>query len=81
MSRLITEMDAQASDSGKMVEIKHTRTMQDAAGNDVEIVDFTESRTLDDAIQDAENRKANYEEQLTLVNAELADLQEIKDAE
>ena len=30
-------------DSPKMVEIKHTRSMKDASGNDVEVVDYTDN--------------------------------------
>jgi hypothetical protein len=36
-------------DSPKMVEIKHTRTMQDASGNDVEVVDFVDVKPVEDA--------------------------------
>ena len=68
-------------DSPKMVEIKHTRTMQDASGKDVEVVDWTEAKPVDEAITDCEAHKANLEAQLTECEAELAEYIAIRDAE
>jgi len=68
-------------DSPKMVEIKHTRTMQDASGKDVEVVDYTDVRSVDEAISQAEARKASLEAQVVEVDAELADYIAIRDAE
>jgi len=64
-----------------MVEIKHTRTMQDASGNDVEVVDYTDVQLVDDVISQAEARKANLEAQIAECEAELADYIAIRDAE
>ena len=80
MAKVITEMETQASDDSKMVEIKHTRTMQDASGSDVEVLDFQESKPLGGAIADAEAEKARLEAKLVEVEAELVDLNAIKDA-
>jgi len=68
-------------DSPKMVEIKHTRTMQDASGNDVEVVDYTDVKSVDEAISQCEVHKANLEAQLTECETELADYIAIRDAE
>jgi len=68
-------------DSPKLVEIKHTRTMQDASGNDVEVVDWTETKSVDQAISQCEAHKANLEAQLAECEAELADYIAIRDAE
>ena len=68
-------------DSPKMVEIKHTRTMKDASGKDVEVVDYTDVRSVDEAISQAEARKASLEAQVVEVDAELADYIAIRDAE
>ena len=68
-------------DSPKMVEIKHIRTMQDASGNDVEVVDWTDVKSVDQAITDCEVHKANLQAQLTECEAELADFIAIRDAE
>jgi len=68
-------------DSPKLVEIKHTRLMQDASGNDVEVVDWTETKSVEDAISQCEAHKANLQAQLTECEAELADYIAIRDAE
>ena len=68
-------------DSPKMVEIKHTRTMQDASGNSVEVVDWTEEKSVDDAISQCEAQIANLQAQLTECEAELAEYIAIRDAE
>jgi len=68
-------------DSPKMVEIKHTRSMQDASGNDVEVVDYTDVKSVDEAISQCEAMKANLESQLTECESELADYIAIRDAE
>ena len=68
-------------DAPKMVEIKHTRTMKDASGNDVEVVDYTEIKQVDEAISRTESRKSELEAQLTECESELADYIAIRDAE
>lgn len=80
MAKVISEMDVKTSEETKMVEIKHTRTMQDASGKDVEVLDFQESKPLSGAIADAEAEKARLEAKLVEVDAELVDLNAIKDA-
>jgi|MDTC01.2.fsa_nt_gb hypothetical protein len=84
MAKVISEYTIEApvvGDEPKMVEIKMTRTMQDASGNDVEVVDFTETKSVDEAILQAESRKASLEAQVVEVDAELADYIAIRDAE
>jgi hypothetical protein len=68
-------------DSPKIVEIKHTRTMQDASGNDVEVVDIVDTKEVNEAISQCEAHKANLESQLTECEAELAEYIAIRDAE
>ena len=84
MAKVITEKAVEAVeavDAPKMVEIKHTRTMQDASGKDVEVVDWTDVKPLDEAISQCEAHKTNLEAQLTECEAELADYIAIRDAE
>ena len=82
MAKVIAEkVQEQEQSSVKMVEIKHTRTMQDASGNDVEVVDWTDVKSVDQAITDCEAHKANLQAQLTECEAELAEYIAIRDAE
>ena len=83
MAKVIAEkiVEAPVYESGKQVEIKHTRTMQDASGNDVEVVDYVDTKPVEDAISQCETHKANLQAQLTECEAELADYIAIRDAE
>ena len=82
MAKVITEKaQEQAQSSVKMVEIKHTRTMQDASGKDVEVVDYTDVKSVDEAISQCETHKANLEAQLAECESEMADYVAIRDAE
>ena len=76
MAKVISEYTIEApvvGDEPKIVEIKIMRTMKDASGNDVEVVDYTDVKSVDEAISQCEAHKANLEAQLTEVDAELAD--------
>ena len=79
MSKVIVA--AEAVESTKMVEIKHTRVMKDAEGNDVTVVDYSETISVDEAILQAEANKASLEASLADVDKELEDLNALKDAE
>jgi hypothetical protein len=68
-------------DAPKMVEIKHTRTMQDASGNDVEVVDFVDVKSVDEAISQCELNISNLQAHLAEFETELADYIAIRDAE
>tara|TARA_R100000734_G_C3316238_1_gene108659 strand:- start:2520 stop:2768 length:249 start_codon:yes stop_codon:yes gene_type:complete len=82
MAKVISVAEAATpEESMKMVEIKHTRTMQDANGKDVQVVDYVETQSVDDAISQAEARKVEFEAKATEADAELAELIAIRDAE
>jgi len=82
MAKVIAEkIQEQAQSSVKMVEIKHTRTMQDPSGKDVEVVDYTDVKSVDEAISQCEAHKANLEAQLAECESEMADYIAIRDAE
>jgi hypothetical protein len=83
MAKVIAEKTVELAEQAieKQVEIKHTRTMQDASGNDVEVVDYVENKNVDDAISQCEAHKANLQAQLTECEAELAEYIAIRDAE
>ena len=80
MAKIISEITPDGSDV-KVVEIKHTSTMKDASGNDIEVLDYTSELNVDDAITQCEAHKANLQAQLTECETELADLIAIRDAE
>ena len=82
MAKVIAEkVQEQAQSSVKMVEIKHTRTMKDASGKDVEVVDYTDVKSVHEAISQCEVHKTNLETQLTECESELAEYIAIRDAE
>ena len=82
MAKVIAEKaQEQAQSSVKMVEIKHTRSMKDPSGNDVEVVDYVDVKPVDEAISQCEEHKANLQAQLTECESELADYIAIRDAE
>jgi len=82
MAKVIAEkVQEQAQSSVKIVEIKHTRTMQDPSGKDVEVLDWTETKSVDEAISQCEAHKANLEAQLSECESEMADYIAIRDAE
>jgi len=55
--------------------------MQDASGKDVEVVDYTDVKSVDEAISQCETHKANLEAQLAECESEMADYVAIRDAE
>ena len=82
MAKVISEKAVEVSsvEQPKMVEIKMMRTMKDASGKDVEVVDFVDVKSVDEAISQAEERKASLEAQVVEVDAELVEYNAIKDA-
>lgn len=84
MAKLISAVESasvEAVEAPQMVSIKHTRVMQNANGNDVTVLDYEESKSVDSAISDAEATKARLEAELVDVEAELAEYIAIRDAE
>jgi len=83
MAKVISEFTPEqvVADSPKMIQIKHTRTVQDLNGGDIEVLDWTETKQVDQAISDCEAHKARLEANLALCEAELADMIAIRDAE
>ena len=80
MAKVISAAEAAAPEATKMVSIKHTKVMKNANGNDVTVMDWEETKSVDDAIADAEAQKASLEASLAEVEAELVEYQAIKDA-
>ena len=81
MAKVITEKAVEAVeavDAPKMVEIKHTRSMKDASGKDVEVVDWTDVKSVDQAISQAEADLVNAEARVTELKADIAEYKKIK---
>jgi len=81
MAKVISAVETAAAESSKMVSIKHTKVMKNANGNDVTVLDWEETKSVNQAIEDAEAAKARLEAELVDVEAELVEYNAIKDAE
>ena len=81
MAKVISAVETATAEATKIVSIKHTRVMKNANGNDVTVLDYEETKIVDDAITDAEAQKANLEAQLEEVEADLVEYKAIRDAE
>ena len=78
MAKVIAEKVIASPDAGKQVEIKHTRVMKNAAGNDVTVVDSTEVRGVDEAISQAEAELATCEAKVISLAEDIAAYKVIK---
>ena len=79
MAKKIAEKaQEQAQSSVKMVEIKHLRSMKDEAGKDVSVVDWTESKPVDEAISKAEAELVTAEARVTELKADIVEYKKIK---
>jgi hypothetical protein len=79
MANVIAEKaQEQAESSVKMVEIKHLRSMKDEVGKDVSVVDWTETKPVDDAISQAEKALVNAEARVTELKADIVEYKKIK---
>ena len=79
MAKKIAEKaQEQAQSSVKMVEIKHLRSMKDEAGKDVSVVDWTESKNVDEAISQAEAELVVAEARVTELKADIVEYKKIK---
>ena len=76
MAKKIAE---KASESAvKSVEIKHLRSMKDEAGKDVSVVDWTETKPVDEAISKAEADLVVAEAKVTELKADIVEYKKIK---
>ena len=78
MAKVIAEKVVEEASSPKSVEIKHTRVMQNASGNNVTVVDWIENKGVDEAISDAEAQLASAEAKVTELKADIAEYKKIK---
>jgi len=78
MAKKIAEKAVESASSPKQVEIKHLRSMKDEAGKDVSVVDWTESKPVDEALSGAEAELATAEAKVTELKADIAEYKKIK---
>jgi len=78
MAKKIAEKAVESESAVKMVEIKHLRSMKDEAGKDVSVVDWTESKNVDEAISEAEAQLASAEAKVTELKADIVEYKKIK---
>ena len=78
MAKVIAEKVIESPDSGKQVEIKHTRVMKNASGNNVTVVDYTDVRGVDEAISDAEAQLVDAEALVVELKADIVAYKAIK---
>ena len=78
MAKKIAEKAVESASSPKQVEIKHLRSMKDEAGKDVSVVDWTETKSVDEAISQAEADLAKAEARVTELKADIAEYKKIK---
>jgi len=77
MAKVIAEKAVESS-SVKMVEIKHTKVMKNASGNNVTVVDHTEIQGVDEAISNAEARLVDAEALVVELKADIVAYKAIK---
>jgi len=78
MAKVIAEKAVESASSPKQVEIKHLRSMKDEAGKDVSVVDWTESKPVDEAISQAEAQLVDAEARVTELKADIVEYKKIK---
>tara|TARA_X000001382_G_scaffold111264_1_gene88123 strand:- start:740 stop:979 length:240 start_codon:yes stop_codon:yes gene_type:complete len=78
MAKVIAEKVIESPDSGKQVEIKHTRVMKNASGNNVTVVDYTDVKSVDQAIADAEAQLVSAEALVVELKADIVEYKKIK---
>ena len=78
MAKKIAEKAVESASSPKQVEIKHLRSMKDEAGKDVSVVDWTESKGVDEAISQAEAQLPTAEAKVTELKADIVEYKKIK---
>jgi len=78
MAKVIAEKAQESPSVKKQVEIKHTRVMKNASGNNVTVVHHTEVKGVDEAISQAEADLVNAEARVTELKADIVEYKKIK---
>ena len=78
MAKNIAEKAVVSADAPKQVSIKHLRTVKNAAGADVEVVDWEDTKPVDEAISQAEAALVTAEARVTELKADIVEYKKIK---
>ena len=78
MAKNIAEKVVASADAPKQVTIKHLKTMKNASGNDVTVVDWQDTKPVDEAISQAEAELASAEARVTELKADIVEYKKIK---
>jgi hypothetical protein len=78
MAKNIAEKAVVSADAPKQVSIKHLRTVKNAAGADVEVVDWEDTKPVDEAISQAEAQLVSAEAKVTELKADIVEYKKIK---
>jgi len=78
MAKNIAEKAVASADAPKQVTIKHLKTMKNASGNDVTVVDWQDTKNVDEAISQAEAHLATCEAKVTELKADIVAYKAIK---
>ena len=78
MAKNIAEKVVASSDAPKQVTIKHLKTMKNASGNDVTVVDWQDTKPVDEAISQAEAQLVTCEAQVIELKADIVAYKAIK---
>ena len=78
MAKNIAEKAVVSADSPNQVSIKHLRTVKNAAGADVEVVDWEDIKNVDEAISQAEAELASAEAKVTELKADIVEYKKVK---
>ena len=78
MAKVIAAKAVESVDSQKQVEIKHTKVMKNASGNNVTVVDWIDVKSVDEAISQAEEQLVNAEAQVVELKADIVAYKAIK---
>ena len=78
MAKVIAEKAVDGGVAPKQVEIKHTKVMKNASGNNVTVVDWVEAKPVDQAISDAEAQLVTAEALVVDLKADIVAYKAIK---
>ena len=78
MAKVIAEKANEAAPATKQVEIKHTRVMKNASGNNVTVVDWENTKPVDEAISEAEAQLVDAEALVVDLKADIVAYKAIK---